>query len=489
VELPQINKFNASAIKLTKVGVNKYQIEKIPGMKVKAVIYLKPGMIEQVKADLSLLQLAEAAMLPGVISPVVGMPDIHQGFGLPIGGVMATTGLISVGAVGMDINCGVRLIGTNLSYSEKLFSSETLRTLIHKIERKIPIGLGGERRALLPRITLKEIIQGGAEFVINAGYGNPEDLECIEEGGKMPEARYEALTPEALRRAGREIGTLGSGNHFIEFQKIEEVFDPEIASAWGLSLNQVCFMVHCGSRALGHQTCVDYTEIFWKARNKYKIEIPRIGLAALPIDSPEGQNYFAAMAASVNFAFANRQLIMYELEKMLTEFFPGIKFNLIYDVAHNIAKWESFGKLRTSPSTDKQSQILIHRKGATRALPAGHPQNPKKYIKTGHPAIVPGSMGTSSYVLVGTPKARQTFFSVNHGAGRLMSRKQAFRNISKDQFEKSMGEIIYNLPYSKIVDEAPDAYKNIEDVVDTLVEAGITRKVVKLSPLAVIKGD
>ncbi len=474
-------------INLKKIGVNKYEIEKVPGMKVQAVIYLKEKMLEQIKSDLSLFQLAEAAMLPNVISPIIGMPDIHQGFGLPIGGVMATTGLISVGAVGMDINCGVRLIRTNLSYDQKTFSPEFLRTLIHKIEREIPIGLGGERRTLPPGITLKEAVLGGAEFVVKKGFGKPEDLESIEEGGKLEGARYEALTPLALKRADRQIGTLGSGNHFIEFQRIEEVYDSQIAQAWGLALNQICFMVHCGSRALGHQTCVDYTEIFWNAHEKYKqslllrnkMEIPRKGLAALPIETPEGQNYFAAMAASVNFAFANRQLIMFELENLLTEFFPGIKFSLIYDVAHNIAKWE----------VHQGKRLLVHRKGATRALPPQHPQNPKKYMATGHPAIVPGSMGTPSYVLIGTPKAQETFFSVNHGAGRLMSRKEAFRTISKDQFETSMGSVIYNLPYHKIADEAPGAYKNIEDVVETLVEAGITKKVAKLVPLAVIKGD
>lgn len=469
-------------ILLKKIGVNKYQIEKIPGMKVEAVIYLKPQMLEQIKKDLSLLQLAEATMLPGVISPVIGMPDIHEGFGLPIGGIMATGGLISVGAVGMDINCGVRLISTNLNYDQKTFSQEVLRTLIHKIEREIPIGLGGERKTLPPKINLKDVVLGGAEFIVKAGYGNPDDLESTEEGGRMPEARFEALTPLALKRADRQVGTLGSGNHFIEFQRIEEVYDSQIAQAWGLALNQICFMVHCGSRALGHQTCVDYTEIFWNARDKYKMEIPRKGLAALSIETPEGKNYFAAMSGSVNFAFANRQLVMFELEKILTGFFKNIQFNLVYDVAHNIAKWEPF-------DFAQGKEVLIHRKGATRALPAGHPKNPAKYAQTGHPAIVPGSMGTPSYVLVGSPKAQETFFSVNHGAGRLMSRKEAFRTISKAAFEESMKNIVYNLPFHKIADEAPDAYKNIEDVVETLVEAGLTRKIVKLVPLAVIKGD
>lgn len=470
-------------ISLKKIGINQFQLEKLPGMKVEAIVYVKPKMVNQISQDLSLSQLAEAAMLPGVISPVVGMPDIHQGFGLPIGGVMATNGLISAGAVGMDINCGVRLIATNLDYDPKLFSTEVLKTLINKIQRAIPVGLGQERKTLPPKITLEGVISNGAEFLVQQGYGNKEDLESIEENGKMTEARYEALTPKALKRSEKEIGTLGSGNHFIEVQKIEEILDKEIAQAWGLRPNQICLMIHCGSRALGHQTCIDYTNIFWKVKDKYHLEIPRKGLAAVPINSPEGKDYFSAMAGSVNFAFANRHLIMCELEKELAYFFKtkGIKieFKLIYDIAHNIAKWEEH----------QGKKVLIHRKGATRALPANHPQNPEKYKTTGHPALVPGSMGTPSYVLQGLSKATETWFSVNHGAGRAMSRREAKKTISEAEFKKTMGEIVYNLPFHKIADEAPDAYKNIEDVVDTLVEAKITKKVVKLQPLAVVKGD
>jgi len=265
------------------------------------------------------------------------------------------------------------------------------------------------------------------------------------------------------------------------------MFDPPVAKVFGLTKNQICLMIHCGSRALGHQTCTDYSEIFWAAKDKYKMEIPRKGLAALPIETPEGQNYFAAMAASVNFAFANRQLIMFDLEKMFTHFFGGgLKFNLVYDIAHNIAKWEPTSTLNSQLSTLK---LLVHRKGATRALPAHHPQNPKKYMSTGHPAIVPGSMGTPSYVLVGLPKARETFYSINHGAGRTMSRHEAIKTIREKDFVNRMGSVIYNLPFRKIADEAPQAYKDIDDVVETLVEAGLTKKVAKLEPLAVVKGD
>ncbi len=478
-------------ISLKKIGVNQFQLEKIPGMKAEAVVYIKPEMVNQVSQDLSLSQLVEAAMLPGVLSPVVGMPDIHQGFGLPIGGVIATNGLISAGAVGMDINCGARLLSTNLEYEAKLFSSEALRTIIHIIERTIPIGLGQERKSLPPKVTLKGVIGGGAEFLVQQGYGSKEDLESIEENGRMNEARYEALSKTALKRSENEIGTLGSGNHFIEIQKIDEVLDQTTAQAWGLRQNQICLMIHCGSRALGHQTCLDYTNTFWKAKNKYHLEIPRKGLAAVPIDSPEGKDYFGAMAGAVNFAFANRQLIMYELERVLTDFFKakGIKveFKLVYDLAHNIAKWEEH-EVNLKHKT-QNIKLLIHRKGATRALPAGHPQNPAKYRQTGHPVIVPGSMGTASYVLLGLPKAAETWFSVNHGSGRAMSRTEAKKTISEAEFKKTMGEVVYNLPFEKIADEAPSAYKNIEEVVDTLVEAGITKKVVKLQPLAVVKGD
>jgi len=478
-------------VSLKKIGINQFQLERLPGMKAEAMVYIKPEMVNQVSQDLSLSQLAEAAMLPGVISPVVGMPDIHQGFGLPIGGVMATNGLISAGAVGMDINCGVRLLSTNLEYEAKLFSSEALRTIIHIIERTIPIGLGQERKSLPSKVTLEGVVSGGAKFLVQQGYGSKEDLESIEENGRMDEARYEALSKIALKRSEKEIGTLGSGNHFIEIQKIDEVIDQTTAQAWGLRQNQICLMIHCGSRALGHQTCMDYTTLFWRAKEKYHLEIPRKGLAAVPIDSPEGKDYFGAMAGAVNYAFANRHLIMSELERVLTDFFKakGIKveFRLIYDLAHNIAKWETHRVMENGKW--KMDKVLIHRKGATRALPAGHPQNPAKYQVTGHPAIVPGSMGTPSYILLGLPKAQETWFSVNHGSGRAMSRTMAKRTISEAEFKKTMGEVVYNLPFEKIADEAPSAYKNIEDVVDTLVEAGITKKVVKLKPLAVVKGD
>lgn len=470
-------------IKLEKIGINKYKVPKIPGMRVDAVVYANEALLKDIHKDLSISQLQESAMLPTVVNPLIGMPDIHEGFGLPIGGVMATEGLISVGAVGMDINCGVRLLVSNLFHDQKLFSRQNLQILIKMIEREIPVGVGSKRKIIPQGLRLEQVVTQGVKHILEKGYGFPDDLTSTEENGCLEGAKFEALTPRAKSRAERQIGTLGSGNHFIEIQRVQQVFDQELAKKFAIEKDRICLMVHCGSRALGHQTCCDYTEIFWRAESKYGIRVPRKGLAALPTETKEGQDYFAAMAASVNFAFSNRQVITHHLRRVVSEFFrqKGVKteLKLLYDVAHNIAKWEKHGG----------KKLLVHRKGATRALPADHPQNPKKYMETGHPAIVPGSMGTESYVMVGLPKNKETFFSINHGAGRIMSRHQAKRTIKREDFERSMKNIVYNKPFWVIADEAPDAYKNIHEVIDTLVEAKLTKKVVKLEPLAVIKGD
>lgn len=467
-------------IKLKKIGVNRWQIERLPGMRAEAVVYAKKELLDQVKKDRSLEQLVQSASLPKVITPVVAMPDVHEGFGLPIGGVMATDGLVSSGAVGMDINCGVRLLTSQMEYSPKTFSPETFRTLIHAIERVIPVGLGGRHREK-PPIPFKKIIIEGAVGLIKTGFGRPQDTESIEENGKLEGVNLENLSPVAIRRAEKQLGTLGSGNHFIEFQVLKKIFDQDLAKKWGLFENQICIMIHTGSRALGHQTCLDYTKRFFQEESKYDIKAPVYNLASLPADSPTGSAYLSAMAGAVNFAFANRQFITYYVRQVFERFFKTnkAKLALLYDVAHNIAKWEiHHGK-----------KVLVHRKGATRALPAEHPQNPEHYLETGHPAIVPGSMGASSYVMVGLPAAEQTFYSINHGAGRTMSRGEAIRSIKKEDFEQKMGTIIYNMPFRKIVDEAPQVYKDIDLVVKTLVEAQIAKTVARLRPLAVIKGD
>lgn len=468
-------------IKLKNTGINRWQIERLPEMKADVVIYAKEEILDQVKKDRSLEQLVQSASLPKLLSPVVAMPDIHQGFGLPIGGVMATNGLVSSGAVGMDINCGVRLLFSQMEHDPKIFSPEALRLLIHKIERLVPIGLGRKHRQPIPNLPFREIVTQGAQALIKKGYGLPADTESIEENGRLAGANIENLSPKAIKRAEKQVGTLGSGNHFIEFQKIVEIFDQTLAKKWSLFENQVCVMIHTGSRALGHQTCLDYTQRFANEEAKYGIKAPVRNLASLPTDSPTGAAYLSAMAGCVNFAFANRQLIAHWVRQVFKQVFKSKEANLtlLYDVAHNIAKWE----------THQNKTVLVHRKGATRALPAEHPQNPKHYLSTGHPAIVPGSMGTSSYVMVGLPAAKDTYFSINHGAGRTMSRGEARRTIKKEEFDKQMGEIIYNKPFHVIADEAPQAYKDIDLVIDTLVEANIAQKVCRLFPLAVIKGN
>lgn len=468
-------------IKLKNIGVNRWQIERLPQMKADAVVYTKEELLEKVKEDRSLEQLVQSASLPKLISPVVAMPDVHEGFGLPIGGVMATDGLVSSGAVGMDINCGVRMLYSQLKYDAKVFSEELLRLLMNKIQREIPVGLGQGRRDTIPNLPFRNIIHHGAQALIKKGYGEREDEESIEEYGKLAGADPNNLSEKAIRRAEKQVGTLGSGNHFIEIQVLEKIFDQALAKKWELFENQICVMIHSGSRALGHQTCIDYTNKFFKEESKYGIKAPTHNLAVLPADSPTGAAYLSAMAGCVNFAFANRQLMAHYVRDVFKRVFKNKESRLafLYDVAHNIAKWEKH----------QNKQVLVHRKGATRALPAGHEQNPKHYLETGHPAIVPGSMGTSSYVMVGLPDAKETYFSINHGAGRSMSRGQAKRTIQKEEFEKKMGQILCNKPFHVIADEAPQAYKDIDLVVETLVEAKLSKKVCRLRPLAVIKGD
>lgn len=469
---------------LEKIGTNHYRMLKKGDRLADIDLFLSEKLLSKLGEDRSLGQLIDASKLRGVLSPVVGMPDIHQGYGLPIGGVAAfdiDQGLISAGAVGFDINCGVRLLRTNIE--AKKVDQNMLRNLIEKIEEKIPAGIGTKTR-LEHQFSLEEVTQKGAPEVIAEGFGWREDIDSIEENGKIEQADLKAVSERAISRGKNQLATLGGGNHFIEIQEINEIYDESLASAFGLINGKISVMIHSGSRGFGHQICSDYLDILMKAADREKIFIPQKGLAAAPINSREGQNYFAAMACAVNFAFANRQLMANEIREAFGEIFTAdpkkdLEMQTVYDVAHNIAKFENF----------EGKKILVHRKGATRAFPEGHPMLDEKYKNAGHPAIVPGSMGTASYVMVGTSDAQKSWYSINHGAGRLMSRKQASRTINEEEFKKSMGGIIYNASdWRLLIDEAPGAYKNIEDVIDTLVEAGLASKVAKMKPLAVIKG-
>jgi tRNA-splicing ligase RtcB len=485
--VPQSINLKGGKMPIENIGKNKYLIRKQDNLKADILIFADEKILAATQSDRSIEQLKDGARLSGVISPIVGMPDLHEGYGLPIGGVMAMDakdGLVSAGSVGYDINCGVRLLRTNIKYDPEKFDNPFLRKLMLAIEDRVPTGIGRTSRHEDIDLSFSKVIKDGAEALVKNGFGFAKDLESIEEHGKMPGASLASVSKRAIERGQKQLATLGGGNHFMEIQIIEEIFDQDLAEKFGLTKGNISVMIHTGSRGFGHQVCEDYLGILLKAAAREKIYIPRRGMSAAPIQSPEGKNYLSAMAAAMNFAFANRQLITHDVREAFAEIFmkdpqKDLGMGLVYDVAHNSAKFEIYnGK-----------KILIHRKGATRAFPAGHPQGPEKYKETGHPAIIPGSMGTNSYVLVGTKKAEESYFSVNHGAGRRMSRGEAKRTISREEFEKSLGEILYNArDFRAIVDEAPGAYKNITEVVDVLVDAGLTKKVAKMKPLAVIKG-
>jgi tRNA-splicing ligase RtcB len=470
---------------LEQESANCYRIRRRGNMRVDAVVYLNKALKRSFGEEEALQQLADAAALPGVVEPVVGMPDIHTGFGLPIGGVMAVDaadGVVSAGAVGMDINCGVRLLRTNLE--AKSLEKPLLRKLINAIVERVPTGVGKKsRQAALVRKNLQSYLVAGVPCLIEQGFGRPEDLECIEEGGAMNGADPAAVSPEAVAR-GAQLSTIGGGNHFIELGLVDRVFDAAAAAKLGLAEGQLTVMIHTGSRGFGHQICTDFTALMLKTAARLKLEIPTKGLAAVPIGSAEGRRYLAAMACAVNFAFCNRQWITHDVRQAFRAVLGGsdrdYDLGLVYDVAHNIAKFEEMGGKR----------LLIHRKGATRALPPGHPNNPPLYRDLGHPALIPGSMGTASHVIIAGPKVERTFYSVNHGAGRLLSRGAARREIAVEELRKSLGEImVLGRNYREYLDEAPQAYKDIEAVIDTFTEIGFTRRVVRLQPLAVIKGQ
>jgi len=468
-------------MRLEYLGNNLYRVPRLPEMKADACIYLNKELLPYLE-DEAIRQLQDAASLPGVYRAVIGMPDIHTGFGLPIGGILAVRadgGVISAGAVGMDINCGVRLLRSNIE--REAIGRRDLAALLEEIERRIPAGVGKKSRH--SGLNTEEVLFGGAPSLIKKGFGYQTDGECCEEGGCLAGADPGKVGKKALERA-EQLSTLGGGNHFLEIVYVAEIYEQDTARLFGLQPDSIAVLIHTGSRGLGHQICTDYTEIMYKAAPKYGLKLPAKGLAAVPIDSPEGRGYYAAMAAATNFAFANRQLITHDVREAFAAVLggrvqePGLE--LVYDVCHNIAKFEE----------QEGVKLLVHRKGAVRSLPAGHPGLAARFAATGNPVLIPGSMGNPSYVVVGTRGVRETFCSLNHGAGRTLSRTAARKMISAEDLKKDLGETIVNVnKLSRIVDEAPAAYKNVHEVIDTLVAAGLSRKVAQLKPLAVIKGE
>ncbi len=457
-----------------------------PCMRTDGLVYCNDTLEKKLLADNAPEQVCNVACLPGIIGNSIAMPDVHWGYGFPIGGVAAFTesdGVISPGGVGYDINCGVRLIRTNLKADEV---KEKVKAMVFEFFKNIPAGVGSSGRYHANKHELTEVMTKGAKWAIGKGFGFDDDFKHIEEGGAMEGADPTAVSDKAYQRGAGQVGTLGAGNHFIEIQKVDKCFDSSIAETFGLFPGQLVVLVHTGSRGFGHQVASDYIEVMQKAVRKYNIELPDRQLACAPFDSPEGKKYFSAMVASANYAWANRQLITHWVRESLVTVLDmpisKIGGEIVYDVAHNIAKREIHdGK-----------KLIVHRKGATRAFPAGFPDLPETYKNSGHPVLVPGDMGSCSYVMVGTAEgAKETFASCCHGAGRALSRtaaKKRFRAGDLFATLKNKGIFAKAKSNSTFVEEAPDAYKDVSEVVGVLHNAGIANKVAKMVPLGVIKG-
>ena len=457
------------------------------GMRTDVVAYASRNILEQVSKDRSLDQAVNVSMLPGIVGPSLAMPDIHQGYGFPIGGVAATDwndGVVSPGGVGFDINCGVRLLRTNLGRDEV---HRRLKELVDALFKKVPCGAGGSGFVKLGAKDLDRVLVDGARWIIEHGYGEPRDAQFSEAGGALSGADPASVSPRAKERGGPQLGTIGSGNHFLEVQYVEEVTDRPAAARMGLSHGQIVVLIHSGSRGLGHQVCTDSLRDMDAAMKKYGYQLPDRQLACVPAQSPEGESYLAGMRAAANFAWANRQGITHFVRQAFDSVFEGrSRIDVIYDVCHNIAKKEQYevdGRAR---------DVLVHRKGATRAFPAGNREIPEEYREIGQPVFIPGSMGTASWVLVGQERAMQeTFGTTCHGAGRLLSRTAAqkgrdFRKVVQELEEA--GITVRSETRSGILEEIPQAYKDVDEVVKVVHNAGIAKKVARLRPIGVIKG-
>jgi len=454
-------------------------------MNVPARIYSDEKMLEAILQDRSLEQAVNVATLPGIIKYSLAMPDIHQGYGFPIGGVAAIKwagGVISPGGVGYDINCGVRLLTSQINKPEL---DPRFEHLIDSLFQTVPSGVGKGGKLKVAKQELDEVMAEGIDWAIRKGWATKEDKEHCEENGRITAANPDKVSKSAKKRGQDQIGTLGSGNHFLEVQYVAKIFDEDIAKAYGLFPNQITVMIHTGSRGLGHQTCTDYLRILNRKLYEWKLKLPDRELIYAPLDSKEGQDYFVAMSAAANFAWANRQYLTFLTRQLFKENFKA-DLNLIYDVAHNIAKKEVY------EIDGKKVEVCMHRKGATRAFGPGNSNIPEKYKRVGQPVLIPGSMGTSSYILAGTKKAEEeTFGSVCHGAGRSLSRSAAKRQVTGKQIKEELEKrsiLVRCASYADIAEEAPMAYKNIDNVVDIVAQAGLAKKVAKLLPLGVVKG-
>ena len=480
------------AIKIQKIDDARWRIPREGGMRVDGIVYANEAMIGELRSDPSLQQVANVAHLPGILDASLALPDIHWGYGFPIGGVAAMDaddGVVSPGGVGYDINCGVRLLRTGLDRAEV---TPLLRDLVTNLYQRIPTGVGRGRKDLqLGTSEMRKVLSRGAAWAVGRGMGQTRDLDFLEERGAIDGADPDLVSERAYQRGRTQLGTLGSGNHFGEIQYVDEIYDPAAARALGLFENGVTFTIHCGSRGLGHQVCSDFLKTMVKSVARHGIELPDRQLCCAPLRSPEGREYLAAMAAAANFAFANRQVITHLVREAFEEVLGAgpaqLGIEVVYDVCHNIAKFERF-----ESEDGSTRRACVHRKGATRAYPPGHPQTPEPYQSCGQPVLIPGDMGRYSYVLVGTERAyRQTFGSTCHGAGRRLSRKQAKRQARGRKLLDEMearGVVVMAAGMGTVAEEMPEAYKDVADVVDVVEAAGISRKVARLRPIGVIKG-
>ena len=462
-----------------------------PGMRVPGLIFSDERMLRHIQDEQSLEQVANVAFLPGIVGRSLAMPDIHWGYGFPIGGVAATRvddGVISPGGVGFDINCGVRLLRTNLTEREV---KPRIERLLADLFINVPSGLGSKGKIRLKGNEIDKLLLKGAGWAVAAGYGEPEDLEFTEDHGCLKGADPDKVSVKAKTRGTPQSGTLGSGNHFLEIQVVDEVYDAGIAQAFGIEeKGQILVLIHTGSRGFGHQVCDDYLKTMGTAVRNYGIDLPDRQLACAPVNSPEGQSYLAAMACAANYAWANRQCITHwtreSFSRVLGKSPRDLGMRLVYDVAHNIAKIEKH------QVEGKKLTVCVHRKGATRAFPAGHPDIPEAYRKVGQPVLIPGDMGRYSYVAVGTEKAmEETFGSTCHGAGRAKSRSAARRSISGADVAAELaakGIAIQVANIASLAEEAPAAYKDVAEVIHITDAAGISPKVIKARPIGVIKG-
>lgn len=462
-----------------------------PGMRVPAIIFADEKLMEQIRNDQSLEQAANSATLPGIIKAAYAMPDIHQGYGLPIGAVVATdpeSGVITPGGVGYDINCGVRLLRTDLTKTE---ITPRLKELVNALFAAVPTGVGSHGKVRLTRENAHEPLVKGARWAVERGLGEPEDLEAAEASGCITGADPGAVSHKANERGRDQLGTLGSGNHFLEVQIVERIYDDQAANVLGLFPDQVTVLIHSGSRGFGHQVCTDYLATMERALKKYGIQLPDRQLACTPVHSEEAKAYLGAMRAAANYAWANRQCMTHWAREVFQKIFKkssrDLGLSVVYDVAHNIAKVEEH------EVDGKKMRVVVHRKGATRAFPPGHPELPERYQGIGQPVLVPGDMGRASFVLVGTQGAMlETFGSTCHGAGRVLSRAAAIRAAKGRDIERELedkhGVYVRATGRDSVKEEMPEAYKNVQDVVTVCHNAGISKIVAKLKPIGCIKG-